>query len=115
MEKREAPALSDHKCQACGKPLIHLVGSGEKGGYNYWKCSGGPECTARYNDDGGRPGTKRESTAVHSEFKCPKCKKPLVKHGGRQGPFFGCSGYPKCKATYNDKDGRPDFDGKKKK
>ena len=27
---------------------------------------------------------------------CPKCGKPLTLRTGKYGPFFGCTGYPKC-------------------
>ena len=28
---------------------------------------------------------------------CPRCKSKLVFKEGKYGPFWGCSGYPKCK------------------
>ena len=46
-------------------------------------------------------------------FKCPKCSSALVKRNGKNGEFWGCSAYPKCRTTFDDKDGKPDFDGKK--
>ena len=46
-------------------------------------------------------------------FKCPKCGSALVKRNGKNGEFWGCSSYPKCRTTFDDKDGKPDFDGKK--
>jgi DNA topoisomerase-1 len=114
LEKKAPLALSEHKCPECGQPLIHMLKPGAKG-YNYWKCSGGPDCTARYLDDGGRPGVKKEA-AIMSEFNCPKCHKPLVRRrgagkDGQPSEFFGCSGYPKCKASFKIKDDRPDFNG----
>jgi DNA topoisomerase-1 len=50
-----------------------------------------------------------------SKFKCKTCGKPLVKRNSARGPFFGCSGYPNCKNTYPDRDGKPDFDAAKAK
>jgi DNA topoisomerase-1 len=48
-----------------------------------------------------------------SPFKC-KCGKPLVRRSSARGPFFGCSGYPKCKKLYQVlENGEPDFGGKK--
>jgi DNA topoisomerase-1 len=47
-----------------------------------------------------------------TSFKCKACGKPLVRRQSTRGPFFGCSGYPGCKHTYPDKDGKPDFGGK---
>lgn len=32
---------------------------------------------------------------------CPRCGKYLVLREGKNGQFFGCSGYPKCKFTKN--------------
>jgi len=46
-------------------------------------------------------------------FKCPNCGSALIKRKGKNGEFWGCSKYPECKTTFNDKDGKPDFDGKK--
>ena len=38
---------------------------------------------------------------------CPECGKPLRRRNGRKGPFWGCSGYPGCRFTTNDDNGRP--------
>lgn len=43
---------------------------------------------------------------------CPQCGKPLRLRDGKHGPFWGCSGYPKCTVTYPDQDGRPDLEAK---
>lgn len=46
---------------------------------------------------------------------CPRCKKgAMVKRNGKNGEFWGCSNYPRCKMTAQDKDGKPDFNGGKK-
>jgi len=45
-------------------------------------------------------------------FKCPKCGSALVKRNGKNGVFWGCASYPKCRTTFDDKDGKPDFGGK---
>lgn len=41
---------------------------------------------------------------------CPKCEKgSLIKHIGKNGPFWGCTRYREgCKATYQDLNGKPD-------
>lgn len=31
---------------------------------------------------------------------CPECGKPLRRIKGPKGPFWGCSGYPECKTTF---------------
>ena len=46
-------------------------------------------------------------------FKCPNCGSAMVKRNGKNGEFWGCSAYPKCRTTFDDKAGKPDFDGKK--
>ena len=35
------------------------------------------------------------------------------KVAGKNGDFWGCANYPRCRTTFDDKDGKPDFDGKK--
>ncbi|HRF89204.1 MAG TPA: DNA topoisomerase 3 [Desulfobacter postgatei] len=50
--------LSEHKCRACGKPLVKRESKkkGKGGRKNYWwGCSGFPECKERYFDDNGKP------------------------------------------------------------
>ena len=39
-------------CKKCGKPMVHRVkkpGKDGKGGYDFWGCSGWPECDAKHN------------------------------------------------------------------
>lgn len=47
--------------------------------------------------------------------KCPICNKNLIRRKGVNGFFWGCSGYPECKKTFNDKKGKPDFSKNNKK
>lgn len=47
--------------------------------------------------------------------KCPVCNKPLTRRKSAKGFFWGCSGYPECKTTFNDKKGKPDFNKENKK
>lgn len=44
------------------------------------------------------------NSPVHA---CPTCKKPLRLLHGKMGPFWGCSGFPECKTTLNDLEGKP--------
>lgn len=40
--------------------------------------------------------------------RCPRCKQGVLKlRNGKNGAFWGCSRYPECKGTCNDKDGQP--------
>ena len=45
-----------------------------------------------------------------STFNCPECGAPLRKREGKMGPFWGCSEFPKCRATLNDTHGKPSRD-----
>ncbi|MCI6087177.1 MAG: DNA topoisomerase 3 [Selenomonas sp.] len=48
---------------------------------------------------------------VKGDYICPRCKQGvLVQRKGKNGVFWGCSNYPKCRLTTNDKDGKPDMD-----
>lgn len=38
---------------------------------------------------------------------CPTCGKPLRRRKGKNGFFWGCSGFPACRTTMEDKNGRP--------
>ena len=46
---------------------------------------------------------------------CPRCKKGvMIQREGKNGVFWGCSNFPKCRMTCEDKEGKPDLEGKKK-
>ena len=49
--KSSAAASTGYKC-TCGKPLVHRV---KEGSYDFWGCSGFPNCKKSYRDDGGKP------------------------------------------------------------
>ncbi|MEW8701940.1 MAG: DNA topoisomerase III [Candidatus Thiodiazotropha sp.] len=38
---------------------------------------------------------------------CPECGKPMQRRKGRNGVFWGCSGYPECGVTLRDNSGKP--------
>ena len=59
-----------------------------------------------------------KATDVHMKVKgenvCPRCHQGvLTKRKGKNGVFWGCSNYPKCRMTCNDKDGKPDLEDAK--
>ena len=41
--------------------------------------------------------------------KCTNCGKIMVRRKGKNGYFWGCSGFPECKTTAKDSKGKPIF------
>ena len=54
-------------------------------------------------------GGKNPKSAVKSSVKCPLCGGFMILRKGKNGAFWGCSNYPNCKMTANDKNGKPVF------
>ncbi|MEW5734829.1 MAG: type I DNA topoisomerase [Thermodesulfobacteriota bacterium] len=88
-------------CPRCEKPLHIKVGKNGP----FLACSGYPACT--YASDYARdekgnvkaaPPPEPPADAPEAE-PCDKCGKPMVVRQGKYGPFYACSGYPKCKNT----------------
>ncbi len=110
------------KCPECGKALRHMkrADNGEKKGFDFWSCSGYPDCQVTFTDVNNAPGERQDNKPKpeESDFACPECGRPLVrrrgvsKKTGKEYDFFACSGYPKCKKSFNVTEGVPDF-GKK--
>ncbi|MGF0127571.1 DNA topoisomerase III [Selenomonas bovis] len=47
---------------------------------------------------------------VKGENVCPRCHKGVLQQRkGKNGIFWGCSNYPRCRLTCSDKDGKPDL------
>jgi len=44
-------------------------------------------------------GGKRSSNYSRTRKRCRKCGREMVRRDGRHGPFYGCSGYPRCRHT----------------
>lgn len=101
-----AAAPPEHPCPDCGKALRRRKGSN---GY-FWGCSGYPDCRTSLPDAKGKPGKR---AAVSTDHSCKACGKPLIHRvkAGKSGfDFWGCSGFPVCKQSYETgKDGTPDF------
>ena len=108
-----ADAEGVFKCPNCGSALVKRKSKDR----DFWGCANYPECKAAFDDDGGKPdfdGKLRAARLIKDGApKCPKCGSALVKRNGKNGEFWGCSAYPKCRTTFDDKAGKPDFDGKK--
>jgi DNA topoisomerase-1 len=100
-----------HPCPACGKPLRHIVKPGQ---FDFWGCSGHPECAYSADNDNGRPGRAKQKKAAGetSAHKCKKCGKPLeyrkgISKAGKEYETFSCTG---CKTRYWGKAGKPEYD-----
>jgi DNA topoisomerase-1 len=54
-ERQAAPSApsSEFTCteDGCGKPLARRKGTGKKGAYDFWGCTGYPNCAATYRSD----------------------------------------------------------------
>ena len=108
-----AEAEGVFKCPKCGSALVKRTSQGR----NFWGCANYPECKTAFDDADGKPdfdGKIRAARLIKEGAPtCPECGSALVKRKGKNGEFWGCSAYPKCRTTFDDKDGKPDFDGKK--
>jgi DNA topoisomerase-1 len=96
-----------HKCQICGRGLVRRQNKKDKTWF--WSCSGYPDCKKSYPDRSGKPDyeARNEVSKVH---KCQTCGMGLIRRKNKQDEWFwGCAGYPKCKQTYRDLDGNPNY------
>lgn len=55
----------------------------------------------------GAGGSNTANQAAGAVFPCSACKKPLRLRTSARGPFWGCSGYPDCKESRPDDNGKP--------
>lgn len=86
-------------CPVCTRRMVKRQ---NRQGGPYWVCTGAAKgCDVSLADDEGKPARA---------FRCRSCGHLLVKRQGRHGLFWGCSHYPDCNQTYNDRDGAPDLD-----
>jgi DNA topoisomerase-3 len=94
-----------HTCPECKKGILR-----KRPGANgaFWGCSAYPDCKATFQDKKGRPDlTPKPKVTVSETEKCSECGKGLIRRAGKKGFFWGCSGYPSCKATFQDAKGKP--------
>ncbi len=104
-EPSTSPGNPDCPCPVCKAPMRRARRTMNKGEDNekkvpYWFCTRWKEgCKTSLKDRAGKP--------VKAN-KCPKCKANiLTKREGEYGPFWSCNGYPKCKASCPDSNGKP--------
>lgn len=56
------------------------------------------------------------SLAAEGQICCPRCNIGVMqKRHGKNGDFWGCSNYPRCRMSCDDKDGKPDFEGTRRR
>lgn len=105
-EKLKAATVVKHPCPKCGQSLLRMLSAKNK--RHFWGCSAFQEtgCDGIMADVDGKPGER--AGPVLSKYGCPDCKKPLV-HRVVEGKynFWACSGYPTCKRSFENKDGKP--------
>ena len=110
--ERRAPALTEFACETCGKPLRHVTGEKNGRRYDFFSCSD-KAYGATFDNVDGKPVPRK--VAQDSGFVCPNCGKPLRKQSrvsrrtGKAFTVYNCSGYPRCKASFFEKNGKPDF------
>ncbi|MDR2352532.1 MAG: type I DNA topoisomerase [Deltaproteobacteria bacterium] len=101
-------------CPKCSGLLKHNVrdGSANLNAYNYWACTN-QDCKARYKDNLGTPGDEIKTMVVYSNYLCPDCGLPMIHRVKEEDSnvrgynFWGCSGFPTCKTTCRDDNGKP--------
>ncbi|EOX3329400.1 DNA topoisomerase [Vibrio cholerae] len=84
-------------CSVCFDGYLKLKKFGDK---SFFGCTNYPDCTATYPEYKGQPYTQ--------EHNCPDCGKPLVLRKGKDGYWFGCTGFNDgCKLTMGCVGGKP--------
>ena len=79
-------------------PTEEKEGPGTAGSFQPDHAEAGPE----------RPRRKTASgTQESGQNACPLCGRPLARRQGTRGFFWGCTGYPGCRFTCEDRDGTP--------
>jgi DNA topoisomerase-3 len=100
-------------CPTCNSAMRRR--KGEKG--YFWGCTQFPSCKTTLPDDNGIPGAKvdmKDRPIASEVHQCPACGKGLARRQGKKGYFWGCSGYPSCKRTFPDNNGKPNYTAMKK-
>jgi DNA topoisomerase-3 len=101
--------IKSYPCPKCSKSMIRR--KAKEGDRYFWACQD-IECKTTLPDKDGAPG---ERPKVSETFNCQGCGSGLIRRPGKlvkgkPGSYFwGCSGYPTCKLSYPDLQGRPNY------
>lgn len=102
-EGTEVPA-----CPQCGGSMVLRQAQRGRGrGSHFWGCANYPACKGIVSTDGTPAAESKVDPALAAQAAataCPNCGKPMSVRIARKGPnagkpFFGCTGYPKCKTA----------------
>jgi DNA topoisomerase-1 len=96
-------ADGEQTCDKCGRPMA--VKQSRFG--PFLACTGYPECKNTRQLQQARDGTLSVAEQV-TDFRCPKCDKPMIRKKGRFGPYLACTDYPDCNTIQKlDRNGQP--------
>ena len=107
-------------CPQCGRDMRRYPSKFKKGDW-YWSCAGYSDkknpCKHMMDDDNGTPIEKQPKAPPSglTDFECQACGSKLIHKTGKSKKtkkpysFFSCSGFPKCKQNYDERDGMPVF------
>jgi len=105
----------DFPCQVCNKSQMLRKKKRDVEEF-FWVCED-KKCGVFAKDNNGVLGEfQKPKVKEVSEHTCPKCKGGyLIKRIGVGGKndWWGCNNYPKCKTTFQDKEGLPNIEIKK--
>ena len=65
--------------------------------------------TVQDSDNSKSKKSDSKKSSKKSNVKCPRCGAVMFLRNGKNGAFWGCSNYPDCKMTADDKNGKPLF------
>lgn len=101
--KTQKSDVEVHLCPSCNHPLKHFKKAKE---YDFFGCTNREHCKFTADNIEGKPVERKK--AELSNHVCPKCNERLV-HRFKAGShdFWGCSGFPNCDYSADNKDGMP--------
>ena len=106
-------SVQAYSCPRCGRTLRQR--KGVRG--LFWGCTGYPGCRFTTDDRDGAPvlqgAVQEQGTQAARQYECPLCGRNLRRRNGVRGAFWGCTGYPGCRFTTDDRDGEPVLAAKK--